>query len=159
MLRQMRSLYAKSNSLLRTFSHCSIDVKVTLFQNYCTALYCSFMWTDYKKSTFTKIRATFSNVFLKFGAMHFIYYINRSMATKVDSAYLGYWPTAHSVYVLWRELGSNSWRSGHRAAAFHLHHTCRHYKKILIENVLVFLGGALQVQCMQITISAALRLC
>ena len=26
----------------------------------------------------------------KFGAMHFIYYINRSIATKVDSTYLGY---------------------------------------------------------------------
>ena len=38
MLRQMRSLYAKSNRLLRTFSH----VKVTLIQNYCTALYCLF---------------------------------------------------------------------------------------------------------------------
>ena len=57
--------------------------------------------------------------------MHFIYYINRSIATKVDSTYLGYWPTAHSVYVLWRELGSNSLRLGHRADAFPLHHTCR----------------------------------
>ena len=32
-----------------------------------------------------------------FGAMHFNYYINRSIATKVDSIYLGYWPTAHSA--------------------------------------------------------------
>ena len=42
MLRQMRLLYAKSNTLLRTFSHCSSDVKVTLFQSYCTALCCAF---------------------------------------------------------------------------------------------------------------------
>ena len=42
MLRQMSLLYAKSNTLLRTFSHCSSDVKVTLFQRYCTALYCPF---------------------------------------------------------------------------------------------------------------------
>ena len=48
MLRQMRLLYAKSNTLLRTFSHCSSDVKVTLFQSYCTALYCPFLWNDYK---------------------------------------------------------------------------------------------------------------
>ena len=27
---------------------------------------------------------------LKFGAMHFIYYINRSIVTKVDSTYLDY---------------------------------------------------------------------
>ena len=30
------------------------------------------------------------NIFKKFGAMHFIYYIKRSIATKVDSTYLGY---------------------------------------------------------------------
>ena len=40
-----------------------------------------------------------TNTRKKFGAMHFIYYINRSIATKVDSTYLGYSPTAHSVYV------------------------------------------------------------
>ena len=49
MLRPMRSLYTKSNRLLRTFSNCSIDVKFTLFQSYCTPLYCPFLWTDYKK--------------------------------------------------------------------------------------------------------------
>ena len=40
MLRQLRSIYmyAKSNRLLRKFSNCSIDVKVTLFQSHCTAL-------------------------------------------------------------------------------------------------------------------------
>ena len=48
MLRQMRLLYAKSNTLLRTFSHCSSDVKVTLFQSYCTALYCPFCGTIIK---------------------------------------------------------------------------------------------------------------
>ena len=32
----------------------------------------------------------FVSIFKKFGAMHFIYYINRSIATKVDSTYLGY---------------------------------------------------------------------
>ena len=60
MLRQMRLLYAKSNTLLRTFSHCSSDIKVTLFQSYCTALYCPFLWNDYKKS---KIRVAFNNAY------------------------------------------------------------------------------------------------
>ena len=32
---------------------------------------------------------------------------NRSIATKVDSTYLGYWPTVHSVYVLWQEVDAN----------------------------------------------------
>ena len=35
-----------------------------------------------------------------FGTMHFIYYINISIATKVDSAYLGCYSTTHNVYVL-----------------------------------------------------------
>ena len=64
-LRQMRTVYAKSNTLLRTFSHCSTDVKVTLFQSYCTALYCPFLWSDYKKSTFRKIRVAFNNAYRK----------------------------------------------------------------------------------------------
>ena len=65
MLRQMRLLYAKSNKLLRTFSHCSTDVKITLFQSYCTALYCPYLWNDYKKSTFSKIRVAFNNAYRK----------------------------------------------------------------------------------------------
>ena len=65
MLRQMRYLYSKSNKLIRTFSHCSIDYKITLFQSYCTALYCPLLWTNYKKSTFTKIRVAFNNAYRK----------------------------------------------------------------------------------------------
>ena len=33
-----------------------------------------------------------------FGAMHFIYYINRSIATKVDLTYLGY-DQQHTAYM------------------------------------------------------------
>ena len=32
-----------------------------------------------------------------FGAVHFIYYINRFIATKLDSTYLGHQPTAHKL--------------------------------------------------------------
>ena len=35
-----------------------------------------------------------------FSTMQFVYYINRSIATKEDPTYFGYWPRAHSVYVL-----------------------------------------------------------
>ena len=68
MLRQMRLLYAKSNTLLRTFSNFSSDV--TLFQSYCTALYCPFLWNDYKKSTFSKIRVAFNNAYRKIFGLH-----------------------------------------------------------------------------------------
>ena len=52
MLRQMRTLYIKSNKLLRTFYHCSIDVKLELFRSFCTSFCCCYLWTAYKKSTF-----------------------------------------------------------------------------------------------------------
>ena len=40
MLRQLRTLYAKSNKIIRTFSHCTIDVKLLLIKSYCTSFYC-----------------------------------------------------------------------------------------------------------------------
>ena len=65
MLRQMRLLYAKSNKLLSTFSHYSTDVKITLLKSYCSALYCPYLWNDYKDSTFNKIRVAFNNAYRK----------------------------------------------------------------------------------------------
>ena len=68
MLRQMKSLYAKSNKLLSTFSHCndcSTNVKLTLFQRCCTTSYCKFLWNSYKQSTFNKIRGAYNNVYRK----------------------------------------------------------------------------------------------
>ena len=47
MIRQMRLLYAKNNKSLRIFDHCTIDVKLVLFDSYCTSLYCPYLWTDY----------------------------------------------------------------------------------------------------------------
>ena len=63
MLRQMRILYTKSNRLLRLFHCCSIDVKLALFRSYCTCFYCPFLWTHYKKSTHSKLRVAFNNVY------------------------------------------------------------------------------------------------
>ena len=40
MTRHMRSLYARANILLRKFNTCSIDIMKTLFQLYCTHMYC-----------------------------------------------------------------------------------------------------------------------
>ena len=63
MLRQMRTLYIRSNKLLRTFYHCSIDVKLELFRSFCTSFYCCYLWTAYKKSTFNKLRVAFNNAY------------------------------------------------------------------------------------------------
>ena len=63
MLRQLRTLYAKSNGIIRTFSNCTIDVKLLLIKSYCTSFYCGYMWADYKKTAYRKLRVAFNNVY------------------------------------------------------------------------------------------------
>ena len=63
MLKQMRSLYAKSNKVIRMFNHCTIDVKLLLIKSYCTSFYCGYLWSDYKAKTFSKLRVAFNNVY------------------------------------------------------------------------------------------------
>ena len=73
MLLQMKSLYAKSNKLLSTFSHCndcSTNVNFTLIQSCCTTSYCKFLWNSSKQSTFNKIRVTYNNVYRKIYDRH-----------------------------------------------------------------------------------------
>ena len=60
-LKELRLLYIRSNIMIRTFNKCSDSVKVELFKSYCTALYCSHLWSDYKKSVFSKIKVGYNN--------------------------------------------------------------------------------------------------
>ena len=62
-LRQIRTLYIRSNKLLRTFYYCSTDVKLELFKSYCTSFYYCYLRTAYKKSTFDKLRVAFNNAY------------------------------------------------------------------------------------------------
>ena len=59
--RQLRSIILRTNILLRTFSRCSIEVKLHLFQSYCINLYCSHLWHIYTKTRFNKLRITYNN--------------------------------------------------------------------------------------------------
>ena len=70
MLRQMRTLYIRSNKLLRTFYYCSTDVKLELFKSYCTPFYCCYLWTAYKKSTFDRFLVTFNNAYRRVLVSH-----------------------------------------------------------------------------------------
>ena len=60
--KQMRTLYIRSNKLLRMFSYCTIDVKMELFRSYCSSLYCCSMWSDYRKASYKKLTVAFNNV-------------------------------------------------------------------------------------------------
>ena len=60
--KQMRILYIRSNTLLRMFSYCTINVKMELFRSYCSSLYCCSLWSDYRKGSYKKMTVAFNNV-------------------------------------------------------------------------------------------------
>ena len=64
-LRQMRMLYARSNRLVRLFHFCNTDVLLELGRSFCGSFYCSYLWTQYKKSSFSKIRVAYNNLYRK----------------------------------------------------------------------------------------------
>ncbi len=53
--RQHRMMYMQANILLRKFSFCSDEVKVTLFKEYCTPLYTAHLWCNYRASSLQKL--------------------------------------------------------------------------------------------------------
>ena len=55
MLRQMRTLYARSNRINRIFHNCSNKVLIELRRSFCGSFYCSYLWSQYNKSSFSKI--------------------------------------------------------------------------------------------------------
>ena len=64
-IRQMRILYARSNRIVRLFHSCSSDVLLELGRRFCGSFYCSYLWTSYKKSSFSKIRVAYNNFYRK----------------------------------------------------------------------------------------------
>ena len=64
-LRQMRTLYARSNRLLRIFHGCSTKVLIELGRSYCGSFYCSYLWTQFNKSTRSKIRVAYNDLYRK----------------------------------------------------------------------------------------------
>ncbi len=60
--RQCRQLYAHGNIILRQFHMCSLDVKLKLFKTYCTPMYTSQMWWNYKKASINKLYFAYYNI-------------------------------------------------------------------------------------------------
>ncbi len=64
--RQCRQLYAQGNIILRTFRMCSLDAKLKLFKTYCTPMYTSQLWWNYKKASINKLYIAYHNIFQLF---------------------------------------------------------------------------------------------
>ena len=56
----------QGNSLIRKFYMCSIDVKITLFQSFCSPLYTAHLWTNYSNSDILKLYRAYHNTFKMF---------------------------------------------------------------------------------------------
>jgi len=64
--RQHRTLYVQGNIILRKFSMCSLEVKLTLFRSYCLPVYGVQLWWNYKKSTLNRLHIACHNIFKLF---------------------------------------------------------------------------------------------
>jgi exonuclease III len=62
-LKEMRSLYARGNIVLKKFKKCSDHVKVQLFKSYCSSFYCCSLWSSYTNSRLKSMRVAFNNIF------------------------------------------------------------------------------------------------
>ena len=65
MLRQMRTRYARSNRTVRIFHNCSTKVLIELGRSFCGSFYCSYLWPQYNKSSFSKICVAYNNIYRK----------------------------------------------------------------------------------------------
>ena len=59
--RQLRSIYCKSNMLIRKFYSCSYEVKTTLYRSYCSNFYCTPLWWRYPNDLLCKLKVAFNN--------------------------------------------------------------------------------------------------
>ena len=62
-LRQRRCLSIQGNVLLCKFHMCSIGVRLALFRSFCSPMYTSQLWWNYKKCTMRRLLITYHNVF------------------------------------------------------------------------------------------------
>ena len=61
--RQLKSVYARGNSLIRKFHMCSNHIKALLFKSYCSSLYTCQLWRSYKAATFRRLNVAFHCTF------------------------------------------------------------------------------------------------
>ena len=65
MLRQMKTLYTRSTRIIRIFHNCSTKVLIEFGRSFCGSFYCSYLWSQYNTSSFSKIRVAFNNLYRK----------------------------------------------------------------------------------------------
>ena len=75
-LKQMRMLYCRSNRLVRLFNKCSKPVLLELCISCCTVFYCPYFWTNYKKTTFSKITTSIGRSWVCLDVLRLVLYLS-----------------------------------------------------------------------------------
>ena len=65
MARQRKQIYAQGNALVRKFYMCTETVRMSLFKSYCSSLYTSALWCNYRSESLRKLCVAYNNVFRK----------------------------------------------------------------------------------------------
>ena len=65
MARQRKQIYAQGNALVRKFYKCTETVTISLFKSYCSSLYTSSLWCNYRSESLRKLCVAYNNVFRK----------------------------------------------------------------------------------------------
>ena len=63
MMKCIRGIFARGNLIKKKFSQCNRDVKITLFQSYCSNLYCCALWNVFKQQSYQKVKISHNKVF------------------------------------------------------------------------------------------------
>ncbi len=60
--RQCRKLYDQGNTLIRKFHMCTPDVQASLFKTYCTPMYTTHLWWNYRMYFIRKLNAAYNDI-------------------------------------------------------------------------------------------------
>ena len=61
-LRHLRNLFARSNSIIRKCHHCSVSVKRHLFHAYCCTPNCCPLWVNFNKGSYLKATVAYNTM-------------------------------------------------------------------------------------------------
>ena len=64
--RQRKKIFIQGNSLIRKFYMCTIDVKLTLFQSFCSPMYTAHLWTQYTNTDMATLYRAYHNTLKMF---------------------------------------------------------------------------------------------
>ena len=70
MQRQLRTFYARSNTINRQFAKCDESVKLVRFSSFCSCYYCPYLWPDMTKHSARILKVAYNNAHRKILKLH-----------------------------------------------------------------------------------------